>query len=88
MALKYVYIVFSTRSGDMDPTYPLVPIANFICLFLVTLALFVTAGRPWNIGVCMFAIWTALSCLITGVNTILWRDNFDNVAPVWCDICE
>lgn len=72
----------------MDPTYPLVPIANFTSFFLVVLALLVTAGRPWNIGVCMFAIWTALSCAITAVNTIVWKDNFDIVAPVWCDISE
>lgn len=72
----------------MDPTYPLVPIANLVSCFLVVLALLGTASRPWNIGVCMFAIWTALSCINTAVNTIVWKDNVENVAPVWCDICE
>ena len=72
----------------MDPTYPLVPTANFLSFFLVLLTLYALASRPWNIGACMFAMWTLLSCLLVAINTSVWKDNTDNVAPIWCDIGE
>lgn len=33
-------------------------------------------------------IWTGLSCLIQFINSIVWRANVINWAPVWCDICQ
>ncbi|KAI0061291.1 STE3-like pheromone receptor [Artomyces pyxidatus] len=39
-----------------------------------------------NVGVCLFIAWTALGCLISSVNSIVWRNNVENIAPVWCDI--
>jgi len=33
-------------------------------------------------------IWTGLSCLIQFINSIVWRSNVINWAPVWCDICR
>ena len=36
----------------------------------------------------MFAMWTLLSCLLVAINTSVWKDNADNVAPIWCDIGE
>ncbi|KAG6329810.1 hypothetical protein ID866_9278 [Astraeus odoratus] len=34
----------------------------------------------------MYMIWASLGCLILGVNSIVWKDNVINWAPVWCDI--
>ncbi|KAF9647221.1 pheromone receptor, partial [Thelephora ganbajun] len=42
--------------------------------------------ESWNVGTCMYMIWTALACLVHFVNSIVWRGNVVNWAPVWCDI--
>lgn len=70
----------------MDPTYPLNPIVQFICFFLVILPLASGLLKPWNTGICMYAIWVALSSLIRGTNAIIWFDNVNIIAPIWCDI--
>lgn len=70
----------------MDPTYPLVPIANLLASVLVLLPFSRQALRSWNIGVCFFAFWLVVQTFSIGVNCIIWRDNTDIVAPVWCDI--
>jgi pheromone a factor receptor len=40
----------------------------------------------WNTGTCMYMIWTALGCLIYFINSILWRGNVLDKAPIYCDI--
>ncbi|KAI0309274.1 pheromone A receptor-domain-containing protein [Amylostereum chailletii] len=71
----------------MDPTYPLVPIANLLSAFLVLLALLSNGVRQsWNTGVTMFGFWIFVVAVCIGVNTIVWSDNTNNSAPVWCDI--
>ncbi|KAG6330459.1 hypothetical protein ID866_8630 [Astraeus odoratus] len=42
--------------------------------------------RAWNTGTCYYMIWTAISCLNQFINSVVWRDNVINWAPVWCDI--
>lgn len=42
--------------------------------------------EAWNTGTCLYMIWTGLSCLIQFINSIVWRSNVINWAPVWCDI--
>jgi pheromone a factor receptor len=42
--------------------------------------------ESWNVGTCMYMIWTALACLVHFVDSILWSGNAVNWAPVWCDI--
>jgi hypothetical protein len=42
--------------------------------------------ESWNVGTCMFMIWTALACLVFFVDSIAWSGNTGNWAPVWCDI--
>ncbi|KZV66815.1 STE3-domain-containing protein [Peniophora sp. CONT] len=72
----------------MDPTYPLVPLANFAAAFL-TLLTFLTAQlrESWNMGVCMLSAWVFVTTLSTGVQTVVWRDNADtSIAPAFCDI--
>ena len=72
---------------DVNPTYPLFPIFAFLGFFLVLLPL---PGhlQAWNAGTCMYIAWTALACLFEFVNSVVWRSNALNVAPVWCDISE
>ena len=31
-------------------------------------------------------VWTGLGCLIFFINSVVWKDNMTNWAPVWCDI--
>lgn len=44
--------------------------------------------ESWNVGTCMFMIWTALTCLVFFVDSIAWSGNIINWTPVWCDIGE
>ncbi|TDL18859.1 STE3-domain-containing protein [Rickenella mellea] len=69
----------------MDPTYPLYPIFAFVCMVLVMIPL-PWHLQAWNTGTCMFMIWTGVVCLIQFINSIIWRGNAINVAPVYCDI--
>lgn len=36
----------------------------------------------------MLAIYVSLKSLMIGVNTVVWSDNANDVAPILCDICE
>ena len=71
----------------LDPTYPSVPIFNFLAFLLVLLPL-PWQLHSWNIGTCMFSLWTAACCFIIFLNTVIWKDNTNNSAPVLCDICK
>ncbi|KAI0698259.1 GPCR fungal pheromone mating factor [Cytidiella melzeri] len=42
--------------------------------------------EAWNIGTCLYMIWTSLACLNFGINSIIWRADAINRAPIWCDI--
>ncbi|KAI9509889.1 STE3-domain-containing protein [Russula earlei] len=42
--------------------------------------------EAWNVGTCLYMIWTGLGCLIQCVNSIAWNKNTTNKAPFWCDI--
>ena len=72
--------------STMDPSFPLSPILNLLFAILVTLLL------PWRFralstAVRMYILWIALSCICRAVNSTVWRNNVNDVAPVWCDIC-
>ena len=76
-------------TATMDPTFPLVPVINFVSALLVLIPF--TIGllcRSWNLGVWVSALWIIEQSISTGVNTILWANNVDDLAPVWCDICQ
>lgn len=73
----------------MDPTYPLVPIANFIAVALVIVPIFHLVARSWNTGVYyVYALWVSLLSLSIAVNTIVWSSDANDRAPIWCDISE
>lgn len=70
---------------NVNPTYPLFPVFAFLGFIAVLIPL-PWHLQAWNSGTCMYIAWTALGCLLHFVNSVVWRDNALNVAPVWCDI--
>ncbi|KAL4076381.1 STE3-like pheromone receptor [Scleroderma citrinum] len=44
--------------------------------------------QSWNAGTCMYTMWTSFGCLILFINSVVWKDNVINWAPVWCDIAS
>ncbi|RDB18160.1 Pheromone B alpha 2 receptor [Hypsizygus marmoreus] len=68
-----------------DPTYPLFPVFSFLGFFLTLIPL-PWHIQAWNSGTCAFMIWTGMTCLIEFTNSLVWRGNVNNVAPIWCDI--
>ena len=71
----------------MDPTYPLVPVVNIFFAFLLLLLL-PWRLNSWSIALQIYTIWLTVLCLCRGVNSIIWKDNVDDIAPIWCDIGE
>ncbi|KIY66513.1 STE3-domain-containing protein [Cylindrobasidium torrendii FP15055 ss-10] len=69
----------------LDPTYPLFPVASFIAC-AITLIPLPWHLQAWNSGTCAFMMWTAATSFVRAVNSVIWKDNVENVAPVWCDI--
>ncbi|KAL1741337.1 pheromone A receptor-domain-containing protein [Schizophyllum fasciatum] len=69
----------------LDPTYPLFPIFAFLG-FVLALTPMPWHLQAWNSGTCFFMAWTALGCLNQFVNSIVWKDNAINSAPIWCEI--
>ncbi|KAI0310628.1 GPCR fungal pheromone mating factor [Amylostereum chailletii] len=70
----------------MDPTFPLVPIANLLASILVIISLISSAVRKTvNVGAALLGAWLVVSTLITGVEAIVWRNDAENRAPGWCD---
>ncbi|THU83827.1 STE3-domain-containing protein [Dendrothele bispora CBS 962.96] len=68
-----------------DPTYPAFPVMAFVAFVLVLIPL-PWHLQAWNSGTCLFMIWTALGCLNLFINSIIWRNDAIDRAPVWCDI--
>ena len=42
----------------------------------------------WNVGTCMYMIWTGVACLNQFINSVVWKSDDIIRAPVWCDICR
>lgn len=64
----------------------------FIIYAAVALVLLLVASPPHfksgNVGACILVTWAFIGCLGFFVNAIVWWDNVEDHAPVWCDICE
>lgn len=89
--LRFILLIrsfFLLDPDTMDPTYPLVPIANIIGCALTLIPLFHMHARSWNTGVYVFVLWLFLSCFQTAINTMVWANDVEDRAPVWCDICK
>nr|AER51017.1 pheromone receptor [Lentinula edodes]AGL07755.1 pheromone receptor [Lentinula edodes] len=65
--------------------YPLFPIFAFFG-FVLPLIPLPWHLQAWNSGTCYFMLWASLACLNQFVNSIIWKGNVINSAPVWCDI--
>ena len=76
------------KQPNMDPTFPLVPIANFGACLLIFLSMSKNMFQSWNVGACSFAVWTAIVSFYTALNSIIWSNSIANIAPVWRDISE
>lgn len=70
-----------------DPGYPVFSIFVFISFVLVLIPL-PWHFQAWNSGTCLFMIWVAVACLNLFINSIVWRDNVIDSAPLFCDICK
>ena len=61
------------------------PVVTGIAIVLVLLPF------PWhwnarNYGTLLYIAWTFVGSVMYFVNSIVWRGNLGNPAPVWCDI--
>ncbi|KAI0309359.1 GPCR fungal pheromone mating factor [Amylostereum chailletii] len=71
----------------MDPTYPLAPVVNILAAFLVLLSLLSRSMiQAWNAGIVLLGCWLFAYAMVIGVDTVIWADNANNSAPIWCDI--
>ncbi|KAI0312004.1 GPCR fungal pheromone mating factor [Amylostereum chailletii] len=72
----------------MDPTYPLVPVLNFLSAVLVLIPFMITRRLLSNVGITMLGMWILLLSTWQGVNAILWSNHAENIAPVWCNVAS
>ncbi|KAF7312806.1 Pheromone B alpha 1 receptor [Mycena kentingensis (nom. inval.)] len=42
--------------------------------------------EAWNVGTCLYMLWTGIACLILFINSIVWHNNVIDWSPTWCDI--
>ncbi|KAG6377725.1 hypothetical protein JVT61DRAFT_14496 [Boletus reticuloceps] len=71
---------------NVDPTYPFFSVFAF-CTFILVLIPLPLHIQAWNVGTCSYIFWVAIACLLECINSVVWRNNTLNPAPVWCDIC-
>ena len=65
--------------------YPLLPIF-FAIGTVLPLVPIPFQLQSWNTGIVSYASWCAVLCFFHLLNSIIWHDNVDDVAPVLCDI--
>ncbi|TDL26972.1 STE3-like pheromone receptor [Rickenella mellea] len=70
----------------LDPAYPAFSIFAFLGLVAALLPLTWLRVTHHHTGIFIYMFWLALACLNQFINSIVWRDNAINLAPVWCDI--
>ncbi|KAJ7636804.1 pheromone B alpha 1 receptor, partial [Roridomyces roridus] len=42
--------------------------------------------EAWNVGTCMFMLWSGLANLVLFIDSIIWNGNMIDWSPTWCDI--
>ncbi|KAI9571964.1 putative fungal pheromone GPCR, STE3-type [Boletus coccyginus] len=70
---------------NVNPTYPLFSVFAFFSFFLILIPLPLHI-QAWNVGTCAYIVWVSVACLLEFINSVIWRNNTLNLAPVWCDI--
>lgn len=73
----------------MDPhtPYPILPIIHVLAVIIVIFSL-PAQLRAWNAGVYIYAFLLVLVNICQVVDSIIWPDNVNDVAPDWCDFGE
>ncbi|KAF8553273.1 STE3-domain-containing protein [Imleria badia] len=71
--------------ANVDPTYPLFSVFSFLSFILILIP-FPFHIQAWNVGTCSYIIWVSVACLLEFIDSVVWRNNTLNLAPVWCDI--
>ena len=77
---------YKTQRGEMTASNTVFTVFSGIGIIISIIPLWWHL-ESWNVGTCMYMIWTALACLVHFVDSIIWNGNVINWAPVWCDIC-
>lgn len=75
---------FPPRMNPLTP-YPITPLGSFIGFVLAVIPL-PLQFRTWNTAICVYGLWLAITNFQYFINFVIWHDNVDVVAPVWCDI--
>ncbi|KAJ7759959.1 fungal pheromone STE3G-protein-coupled receptor [Mycena metata] len=68
-----------------DVLYPLFSVFAFLGFVLALIPL-PWHLQAWNSGTCFYMVWAALACLNQFANSVVWRDDTIDRAPVWCDL--
>ncbi|KAJ7622027.1 pheromone B alpha 1 receptor [Roridomyces roridus] len=42
--------------------------------------------EAWNVGTCMFMLWSGFANLVLFIDSIIWNGNMIDWSPTWCDI--
>ncbi len=71
---------------DIDWSFVPVPFANILGFLLILSSFSLSLLTSSNIGVVTFGLGTAFMSLATGIESIVWYGNTNDIAPVWCDI--
>ena len=66
------------------PLYPVACISGATSLLCVLATNFIR--QNWNLGVSFLCFWLFWGNLTYGINAVLWSDNADVKAYVYCDI--
>ncbi|KAF8891686.1 STE3-like pheromone receptor, partial [Infundibulicybe gibba] len=69
----------------MSPTNTLFSVLSFLTCICVSIP-FPWHLEAWNTGTCLLMAWIGLSSMNNFVNSVIWRADAINRAPVWCDI--
>ncbi|VDB89234.1 unnamed protein product [Peniophora sp. CBMAI 1063] len=71
----------------LDPTFPLAPISNIVASILVLLTLVTSSYRgPYDRGIVMLKGWVMIGLFKMSIQTIVWRNSYEIILPVFCDI--
>ena len=72
--------------GRVDWEFIPVPTLNILGFLLVLSSFSLSLFNLKNIGVIVMGLGTAFMALATGIDSLVWHGNTNDVAPVWCDI--
>ena len=66
------------------PDYPIWSLVGLVAVLLPS----AWHWRARNVATLGLIFWVALSNFVLFVNTLIWADNYEDLAPAWCDLSE